>query len=98
MDLDIVLFMYYLAIRSHSALAFYFFFNAFNSEKNICQFIPPAIKASREVANLTERKSTYPVYGVKEFVCQSVTKFDLNYQGLAKQNGLKFSVCPKSGR
>ena len=34
---------------------------------------PPASKASREVANLTERKNLHtPVYGVKESVCLSV--------------------------
>ena len=34
---------------------------------------PPANEASREVANLTERKKLHtPVYGVKEFVCLSV--------------------------
>ena len=34
---------------------------------------PPAREASREVANLTERKNQpTPVYGVKEFVCLSV--------------------------
>ena len=32
-------------------------------------FNPPASKASREVANLTERIIHTPVYGVKEFVC-----------------------------
>ena len=37
---------------------------------------PPASKASREVANLTERKNqNAPVYGDKKFVCLSVTKF-----------------------
>ena len=41
---------------------------------------PPASEASREVANLTERKNPHTlVYGVKEFVCLSVTKFDPNY-------------------
>ena len=31
---------------------------------------PPASQASREVANLTERKNLHtPVHGVKEFVC-----------------------------
>ena len=36
-------------------------------------FNPPASEASREVANLTERKNPHtPVYGVKEFVCLSV--------------------------
>ena len=43
---------------------------------------PPASKASREVANLTERKNPQtPVYGVKEFVslsvCPSVILFAL---------------------
>ena len=34
---------------------------------------PPVSKASREVANLTERKNLHtPVYGDKEFVCLSV--------------------------
>ena len=45
---------------------------------------PPASEASREVANLTERKNPHtPVYDVKEFVCLSVcpslTNFDPNY-------------------
>ena len=36
-------------------------------------FYPPASKASREVANLTERKNPHtPVHGVKEFVRLSV--------------------------
>ena len=36
-------------------------------------YYPPASKASRKVANLTERKNPHtPVYGVKEFVCLSV--------------------------
>ena len=39
----------------------------------ICLFGPPASEASREVANLTERKNPHtPVYGVKEFVRLSV--------------------------
>ena len=39
-------------------------------------FNPPASQASREVANLTERKNPHtPVYGVKEFVCLSVCLF-----------------------
>ena len=38
-------------------------------------FSPPASEASREVANLTERKNPHtPVYGVEEFVCLSVTE------------------------
>ena len=41
-------------------------------------------EASREVANLTERKNPYtPIYGVKEFVrlsvCLSVVNFNPNY-------------------
>ena len=37
-------------------------------------------EASREVANLTERKNQItPVYGVKEFVCLSVVNFYPNY-------------------
>ena len=40
-------------------------------------YYPPVSEASREVANLTERKNQHtPVYGVKEFVCLSVTKID----------------------
>ena len=43
-------------------------------------FYHPASLANREVANLTERKNLHtPVYGVKEFVCLSVTNFDPNY-------------------
>ena len=35
--------------------------------------LSPESEASREVANLTERKNPHiPVYGVKEFVCLSV--------------------------
>ena len=38
---------------------------------------PPASEASREVANLVDRKNLHtPVNGVKEFVCLSVTNFD----------------------
>ena len=34
---------------------------------------PPVSEASREVANLNERKNPHtPVFGVKEFVCLSV--------------------------
>ena len=40
---------------------------------------PPVSKASREVANLTGEKIHIPIYGVKEFVCLSVTKCDPNY-------------------
>ena len=47
---------------------------------------PPVSKARMEVANLTERKNPHPsVYGVKEFVCLSVTKFDPNYLRTTKQ-------------
>ena len=46
----------------------------------MAEFYPPASEASREVANLTERKNTHPpVHGVKELVCLSVMNFDLNY-------------------
>ena len=35
--------------------------------------LSPASKASRKVANVTERKNLHtPLYGVKEFVCLSV--------------------------
>ena len=41
---------------------------------------PPASEASREVANLTERKNPHtPIYGVKEFFCLSVINFDPKY-------------------
>ena len=66
---------------------------------------PPASKASREVANLTERKNPHtPVYDVKEFVCvcPSVINFDPTYLGLAKRNGKKILgllfVCKGAGR
>ena len=46
--------------------------------RNLLQFYPPAVEASKEVANLTKRKNPHaPVYGVKEFVCLSVC--DPNY-------------------
>ena len=42
-------------------------------------YIPPASKASWEVANLTERKNPHaPLYGVKEFVRLSVCLFDFD--------------------
>ena len=45
----------------------------------------PASEASREVANLTERKKPHtPVNGVKEFVSLSVTNFDPNYLGTGR--------------
>ena len=45
----------------------------------------PASEASREVANLTERKNLHtPVYGVKEFVFLSVVNFDPNYLRTSK--------------
>ena len=47
---------------------------------------PPVSEASREVENLTWRKNPHtPVYGVKEFVCLSVAKFDLNYLRTGKK-------------
>ena len=53
----------------------------------------PVSEASREVANLTERKNPHtPVYGVKEFVCLSVCMLQTLtpiFSGPAKQNGLK---------
>ena len=59
-----------------------------NKEKevhNISSFYPPASKASREVANLTERKIHIPPYMVSKnlsvclSVCPSVINFDPNY-------------------
>ena len=52
-------------------------------------FYPPASKASKEVANLTERDNPHkPVYGVKEFcLLQTLTPI---FSGLAKQNGPNF--------
>ena len=57
----------------------------------------PVTEASKEVANLTERKNPHtPVYGVKEFVCLSVCLSVCLLQtlttiisGLAEQNWLK---------
>ena len=53
----------------------------------------PASEASREIANLTERKNQHiPMYGVKEFVCLSVWLWSTLtpiIPGLAKQNGPK---------
>ena len=46
-------------------------------------------QASREVANLTERKKHTPVYGVKEFVCLSVGNFDPNYLKTGKTEWAK---------
>ena len=41
---------------------------------------PPASEASRDVANLIGRKNPHtPIYGVKVFVCLSVTNFNPNY-------------------
>ena len=42
------------------------------SEKCGRTIYPPASEASREVANLTEKKPYTPIYGVKEFVSLSV--------------------------
>ena len=50
--------------------------------ENRCGFswiYPPASKAGREVANLTEENPPTPVFVVKEFVRQSVINFDPNY-------------------
>ena len=42
---------------------------------------PPASKASREVANLTERKNPHtPVYGVKEFTLATTLHWALGLQ------------------
>ena len=44
------------------------------------KYNPPGSKASRELANSTERKNLHtPVCGVKEFVCMSVLNFNPNY-------------------
>ena len=70
----------------------------YKNMQNSCNIVKsPANKASREVANLTERKNLHtPVYGVKEFVCLSVClsvcllpNLTPIISGLAKQNGLK---------
>ena len=48
-------------------------FEILDITRMISGFYPPASKASREVANLTERKNLpTPIYGVKEFVSLSV--------------------------
>ena len=45
----------------------------FFPSNNYLKHLSPASEASREVANLTERKNTHtPVYGVKKFVSLSV--------------------------
>ena len=64
--------------------------------KQFLNYLPASV-ASRELANLTERKYPHtPVYGVKEFVCLSVCLSVRLWQtltpifsGLAEQNGLK---------
>ena len=62
-------------------------------KQDVVNFNPPVGKASKEVANLTERKNPdTPVNGVKEFVCPSVrpsvrpsvTNFDPNYLRIGK--------------
>ena len=57
-------------------------------------YYSPASEASREVANLTERKNPHtPVYGVKEFVHLSVCLWSTLtpiISGLAEQNWLQF--------
>ena len=53
--------------------------------------LSPVSEASREEANLNERKNSHtPLYGVKEFVCLSVTKFDPNYLGTGKTKWAEF--------
>ena len=53
--------------------------------------LSPASEASREVANLTEKKNPpTPVYGVQEFVCLSVTNFDPNYLGTGRTEWAEF--------
>ena len=52
---------------------FYYSTRNWFSPKQLCGNLSPAIKASREVANLTKRKNPHtPAYGVKEFVRLSV--------------------------
>ena len=64
---------------------------------------PPASEASREGANLTERKNPHtPLYGVKEFVCLPVCLLPNStpiISGLAEQNGMKFfwGISGKNG-
>ena len=57
------------------------------------KLISPTSEASREVANLMERKNSHaPVYGVKEFVCLSVGLWwtlTPIISGLAKEKGIK---------
>ena len=49
--------------------------------------LSPASEASREVANLTERKNTHtPVYGVKEFEQKNYPDF------IHSQGGMKFAT------
>ena len=50
------------------------FFNYLIVDLYVKYIVYPSVsKASREVANLTERKNPHtPEYGVKEFVCLSV--------------------------
>ena len=64
-------------------------------QENTPFFFHPFCEASREVANLTERKNLHtPAYGVKEFVCLSVCLWQALTpitSGLAEQNGLKLA-------
>ena len=47
-------------------------------------------EASREEANLTERKNPHTsIYGVREFVCLSVKNFDPNYLRTGKTEWAK---------
>ena len=53
---------------------------------SLYHFNPPVMEVSREVANLTERKNPHTrVYGVKEFVRLSITKFEPNYLRTGKK-------------
>ena len=53
---------------------------------------PPVSEASREVTNLTERKCSYHIYGVKEFVsiCYLPTRFGFVSYFSSKIKGLWF--------
>ena len=58
---------------------------SFIQQNMVTYILSPVKEANREVANLTERKNPHtPGYGVKEFVCLSVAKFDPNYLRIGK--------------
>ena len=60
-------------------------------------YISPTSEASREVANLTERINLCtPVYGVKEFLCPSVTNFDPNYLRTDRTEWAEIYFMPKT--